>query len=569
MKYGSLHLDDLKLIMRAEPHVLIRAKRIFSKADASEQGKITLSLTPDTCRDMLWFIDRYPLEMDGMVDMIVSTYAAQYHEKISRMRDFLHPDYQPPVVKLAKPARQYQLVASKLMLENGFLLLADDVGLGKTAEAICNFVDKRTLPAIVVTLTHLPEQWSDEVKKFIPELRTWVTPNGALKPIPKVKGSPPDVVISSYSKLVKWADVLSKYGKSVVFDEAQSLRRPESARYDAAKHLAAAMQFKWHLTATPIYNYGGEIFHVIEVIAPGLLGTFQEFQREWCEYEITEGPQGGNARPKLVVKDPKALGTYLRENFIMLRRTRAEVKRELPPSQRIVQKIDCDKKALDKIENDATALAKIILAQGEQYKGQKLNASEQFSNKMRQATGIAKAPFVAEFINILLEQEKNCVVFAWHREVYDILMKLLEHHNPVMYTGSESARKKQEAKSAFMRGDSKVILISLRAGAGLDGLQFVTRTTVTAELDWSPGVMFEQNEGRVYRDGQPDPVTSYYLVAKDGADPIMMDVVGLKDQQSNGVINPDKDDIQRLTIDPNKIKRLAQAYLEKRKILLS
>lgn len=562
MNFGSIELATKSLIMRAEPHVLLRAKRIFAKASKTEVGQITLSLTPDTCKDVTWFIDRYPMQMDVITDMVITTMARAYDEKILRMRDFLHPDYKPPQIQLALPAREYQLQASKLMLENKFLLLADDVGLGKTCSSICNFVDQNTLPAAVITLTHLPQQWRDEIKKFLPALRTWIPKDGKVKPIPLVDGKPPDVVITSYSKLDKWAEVFSNYAKTVVFDEAQALRRPETARYQAAKLLATSCEYRYHLTATPIYNYGGEIFHVIDIIAPGVLGTFEEFVREWCEYQWVDGTNGGASRQKLIVKDTKALGTFLRENFIMLRRTRADAKRELPPCQNIIQDIDCNMKALDEIKIKATELAKIILSQREDYKGQKLQASEEFSNKLRQATGIAKAPYAAEFIKILLDQEEKVLVGVWHREVYKILMEMLDEFNPVMFSGSESTNQKLRAKDAFVNGNSRVMLISLRAGAGLDGLQHVCRTGASAELDWSPGV-HEQLTGRIFRDGQPDPVTWYFLVTHAGADPIMMDVLGLKTQQAAGIVNPKQDDLQRMIVDHDKIKRLAKAYLEK------
>ena len=134
--------------------------------------------------------------------------------------------------------------------------------------------------------------------------------------------------------------------------------------------------------------------------------------------------------------------------------------------------------------------------------------------------------------------------------------------NPRLYTGSESPKQKDEAKAAFTEGDCRLLIISLRAGAGLDGLQNVCRTVVFGELDWSPGV-HEQCVGRVYRDGQAEPVMAYYLIAEDGADPIISDVLGVKRGQIEGVRDPDAELIERLEGDGGNMKRLAEEYLRR------
>ena len=67
-------------------------------------------------------------------------------------------------------------------------------------------------------------------------------------------------------------------------------------------------------------------------------------------------------KPRL--KDPKAFGYYLREQGLMLRRTRQDVKRELPPLTKIPHRIDADMAALDEVAKDVASLAKLILQQG-------------------------------------------------------------------------------------------------------------------------------------------------------------------------------------------------------------
>jgi SNF2 family DNA or RNA helicase len=251
----------------------------------------------------------------------------------------------------------------------------------------------------------------------------------------------------------------------------------------------------------------------------------------------------------------------------MLRRTRTDVGRELPALSRSIHHIDADTDALDKIGKSAAELARIILQQGETKRGQKMSASEELSNILRQATGIAKAPYVAEFVRLLVESGEKVVLYGWHRTVYDIWLDRLKDLNPVMYTGSESVTQKEAAKAAFISGASQILIISLRSGAGLDGLQQVCRTVVFGELDWSPGV-HEQCVGRIYRDGQPDPVLAYYLLAEAGSDPIVADVLNLKKSQIDGVRDPEADLIETLEVEEGHIKRLAESFLRDRGIPL-
>ena len=83
-----------------------------------------------------------------------------------------------PTFDLALPAREYQKLPASIVLQTGGLLLADDLGVGKTVEAIYLMAAPGTLPALVVTLTHLQRQWKAEVERFAPSLRVHVVRQG-------------------------------------------------------------------------------------------------------------------------------------------------------------------------------------------------------------------------------------------------------------------------------------------------------------------------------------------------------------------------------------------------------
>lgn len=555
--YGKISLQGEMWILEAEPHITILWKRMFPQASRSDNGTLKMSDNDGTRRNIDWFTSRYTLTIEEDDRKAIRKGAKRHEDQIMRLEQMIDKDYKPLDVRLMLPPRNYQKIAAEIALKKGSLLLADDVGLGKSCSAICTLPAAWTLPAIVVTLAGaMPTQWQEEIVKFMPQLFTHVVKKGTPYELPKRAGRGPDVVILNYHKLSGWDATLKKYGNSIIFDEVQELRHSGSDKYSAAKNLADGMKLKLGLSATPIFNFGGEIYNVIQVLDPDALGTPDEFFRTWCS---------GQYRNHSIVRDPKALGSYLRENFIMLRRTRRDVGRELPPLQKIPQHIESDPRELDRIHDSAAVLAKLILSQTKHEEGEVMRAGGQLSVMLRQATGVSKAPYVADFIRLLVDSGEKVLCFLFHREVYDIINSKLEDLKPAMFTGSETPAEKVEARRRFIAGETPVMLMSLRSGAGLDGLQKVCRTVVIGELDWAPAVM-EQNIGRVFRDGQTEPVTAYFLVADDGADPLIAEKLGLKRQQAEGIRNPDQEILEDLQVDQGRAIELAKFFLKKRAI---
>lgn len=561
MTYGTLAYSDGRWLFDCEPQVKARARRVFARMSSRASDVLLLSDSAETCRDIEWFLGRYPLEISE-ADRARLTGGSDVHRKNERrLSDLLAGVAEVPKIELAKPPRSYQLVAAELVQVRGGLLLADDVGVGKTVCGILPMALPDYVPAVFVAESHLVRQMEEKVNEFLPDRVTHRIRSGKLYDL--MRDSPrqnlrsdrlPDVIVISYHMLRGWAETLGAFARYAVFDECQRLRRPGSQIYSAAKHLAKKVQLRMGLSATPIYNYGSEFYWVIDCILPGALGTREEYLREWCS---------GND-DKAVIQDTDNFGAYLRREGIMLRRTRREVGREIPPDQRIVHTVDCDEHILEQLSGDAIALARTILQHNEQFRGEHRQASAEFDMLMRQATGISKAPYVAEFVRLLLESGEKVLLYGWHREVYRIWTERLHAYRPVLFTGSESASQKEAAKKAFIEDSGcQLMMMSLRAGAGVDGIQGVCRTMVVGELDWSPGV-HEQCVGRIARDGQPDPVVAYFLVSEYGADPVMAEVCGIKAEQREGVINPGGPLVARVESGEHHIRRLARELLHSR-----
>ncbi len=550
--FGSIEVkvwhDKPVFFIKADPHVMLRIKRIFPKCTQELARSISLSVNPENCFELQWVLERFPMILSSETSGRLAAGSSCFVDKCASLNQLIDPDYEPPVFEMAIPARQYQRRGASILLENRFLILGDDVGLGKTCSAICTFTDQNTLPALVVTMAHLPPQWKREIKKFMPGLNVHIITKGSPYELPKLDGRGPDVLISSYHKLAGWQSVMAEYCRSVTFDECQELRRTESQKYQAAKNIAVEMDYALGLSATPVYNYGGEIFNIVDCLKTDAMGTRGEFNKEWCTN-------------KDHIRDPKALGAYLREHFIMIRRTRADVSRELPAMTKIIETVNYDSKPLDDVQSDAAELARIVVGDVDVKGFDQLKASQELSWKLRQATGIAKARYVASFVRMLVEGGDPVVLYGWHRAVYEIWSEQLEDLGVSFYTGSESTSKKSKSFDAFNEGRSKVLIISLRSGAGLDGLQNTCKTVVIGELDWSPAVI-EQNIGRVHRDGQTEPVMVWYLVSDAGSDPVVAETLGIKRDQSDGIRSPDLEIKDNLETDGKRVKHLASEYLK-------
>lgn len=550
--------------VEAEPHVAIRFKRLFPKVRQDRSGMIVVLDTPDVAADLVWFMQRYPLDMTEETRQQVEGRAREHEKYVLDVESIMTGSpgqWMDAFPEPARPGREYQQQAADLAYRTGGLLLGDEVGLGKTQTALMLLRDPSALPALIVVPTHLPHQWLRELETVMPHLRGHVVTSGPVVKrrvnkqtveVPYDTGGA-DVLIMGYSKLAGWRNVLAHKVRTVIFDEVQALRRGGSDKYEAAGHIADHADRRLGLSATPIYNYGSEVFNIYEVLKPGALGVWSEFSREWGGATMSNG--------QVKVKDPDALRSYLIEQGIFLRRTRSQVGRELPEPVEVVMEVESDTTQTDAVMDEVVRMAHMVLGGTRE---ERFVAAGQIDMRMRQATGLDKAPHVAAFVRFLMESERKVVLFGWHRDVYDVWLAALAEFNPVMHTGSETAKQKAESVRRFIEDDDcRVFICSLRSGEGVDGLQGAASVAVFGELDWSPAI-HHQGIGRLAREGQENEVVAYYLVSAVGSDPIIGGVLEAKSQQaetfmagSDGALFTARAD------DGGRVRALAQAVIDR------
>lgn len=551
--YGTLALDLAGdwMLSRLEPHVKIKLKSVFPHIPKAHGGPYRFRNVPVRCADLQWFASRYPLEMTPADQSLLAGGGAQFTQSQAELERIKTQPYYPPLfaaLRDGQSVREHQARAVAMLERVGGLLVGDEVGQGKTytTGAACMIAD--ALPAVIVCLPHLREQWAKKLREFT-TLNVQVLKGTMPEKIAKELVTP-DVRILAYSQLAGWADVLEATEIGLLaFDEMQELRRGrEAAKGMAAHRLAKVAHYKLGLTATPIYNYGDEIWQVMAFLRPEVLDEQQNFLREWCT-------PLGNGKSK--VNDPRALGSYLRDCNAFIRKT----KDKGSEPNILVRQIDHSAEELAKIEDAARLLAATARTGAFTERGE---AVRELDMMARQATGIAKAKQVAHAVRIMIEAGEPVLLFGWHRAVYDIWMEEMADLKPALFTGSESPVAKQAAQEAFINGDTDLLIMSLRSGAGIDGLQARASTVVFGELDWSPGI-HHQCIGRLDREGQrsyPEPVTAIYLVANDGSDPPIMEVLGMKASQSRAITDPSLG-VQAIHSDSSKLKGLIDRYLQK------
>ncbi|BCH33219.1 hypothetical protein MesoLjLc_51490 [Mesorhizobium sp. L-8-10] len=547
-KYGRLELQGNRwLLTDIPPHVAIRLKSIFGRIQKTQTKKFDLPFTDEMSADLAWFMERYPLEMSDKDREILRNGRLQFEEDRASSEAIFLPDWQPSALYGFRPGyapRHAQSQAVELLHKKRRLLLGDDVGLGKTWVALAAVAGSPYLPAAIVVQTHLATQWVEEFVKPYTYMAAHIIQGTQPYDLP-----PANLYIFKYSNIFGWVDVAATgFFKAAIFDEIQEGRTgSSSAKGRAMKVFADNAALRLGLSATPVFNYGSEIHNILSYLDPDLLGQWDEFTREWCKI----GPGG-----KWLVSDPNALGSYLRESQIFIRRLREGRK-----INRIVIDVDYDEDIAEKSEDLARSLAMKVLDGKFAESGQ---AARELDALARQVTGIAKAKSVAAYVRILLEAGRPVILAGWHREVYKIWLDELGEFNPLLYTGSENAKQKDKTKKGFLNGDTDLIIMSLRSGAGLDGLQNRCSTVVVGELDWSPQI-YEQLFGRVDRPGQPeDEITAIFCVANGGSDPTIVSVNAVKRDQARGITDPGLG-VEPVYSDESHIKLLAQQYLERKK----
>ncbi len=492
---------------------------LSSKAWYGEnENEVIIEDSTDSIKQLKLLMDRYPLEILSKTvwqRKIVKTYAPK-------------PTL-PPIkhkLKRAKPGDQFRGKLMNfqkegldfLLKSSGNALLADEMGLGKTVQTLSYVsTEKQTFPVLIVAPLVTLNNWEREVEKFLKKKSrngriiesesptVTLIRTGKAKELPKT-----DIYIINYELLLKRSDDLEQVGiRTIVCDEVHNLRSKTTQKYKAVKKLAAlsTVQYRIGLSGTPIYNRGSEIWPIIDILKPGLLGSFKEF----CEYFCYVNDKG----KAIVLENKRASLRNELQKHVMLRRKKSDVLKELKDKVRYKEVIASDTdyylEELDKIWKKLEEEQKD--AQTEFSKSASYHRAIQSE---RQIAGVAKLPHVINFVKNIMEIEESVVVFCHHKLIHKLLHESLQEFSPVSIIGGQSDATRQDQIDKFQKGESKLMIAGIRAGnVGINLTK--AKYVIFAELDWSPAI-HRQAEDRLHRIGQQNTVFAYYLIGNGTLD---------------------------------------------------
>jgi len=478
------------------------------------------AIVPDNSENvkhLKWILERYPLD-------ILSKSAWQRKSIKSNIPKTIFPKTEK--LERAKPGEQFRgklLNFQKegldfLLKSSGNALLADEMGLGKTVETLAYLAsEKQAFPALVIAPLVTLNNWQREIEKFMKRksrngriVENEVPTSTIIRRGKTEKLGKFDFYIINYDLLFKRLNDLSQLGvRTIVCDEVQYLRSKTTKKYDAVKKLTALPSVKYRigLSGTPIYNRGSEIWPIVDILRPGLLGNFNEF----CDYFCYVNEKG----KAIVLKNKRESLRNQLQKHVMLRRRKTDVLKELKDKVRHKEVIDADTKyyfnELDRIWK------KLEEEQKDTDSAFVKSASYQRAiQSERQAAGIAKLPHVINFVTNIMEIEESVVVFCHHKSIHNLLHQNLSDFSPVSIIGGQSDKFRQEQIDKFQNGESKLMIAGLRAGnVGINLNR--ARYVIFAELDWSPAI-HRQAEDRLHRIGQKNTVFAYYLIGNGTLD---------------------------------------------------
>lgn len=429
-------------------------------------------------------------------------------------------------------------------------VLADDMGLGKTLQILAMILrdveehvpQSRTErafgqgwfggdaprgdgPWLVVAPTSVVSNWVNEAEKFAPSLNVvgvYATEKKLKTTLAReVAGA--DVVVTSYTLLRMDADRYRDLGvRGLVLDEAQNVKNALSRAFAAAMELGAPTTYA--VTGTPIENNLGELWAMFALAVPGLLGSGRHF-REAFALPIERGISGGDSDKGANEDTAREHMARLRRRIapFILRRTKDSVALDLPPKQEQVlpvQLVGEHKRMYDRqLQRERQRLLKLVDDPDENRFEilAALTRLRQLAIDPRLLDEGSTAPrskidALLELLSDALAENHRVLVFSQFTTFLGYVRDELEAQGIEHLYLDGATRNRQQVIDAFATGESKIFLISLKAGGVGLNLTMADYAVLTDPW-WNPAAE-EQAIDRAHRIGQTKPVHVYRMVSQ-------------------------------------------------------
>ena len=401
----------------------------------------------------------------------------------------------------------YQIIGKNFLRDRRVACLWDEPGLGKTTQAIHAW---REVPGIKNVLVVCPASvvpvWADELEKA-DGFRT-------------IDGAPIDVVVISYDMLVRRGTATAtgfSGADLLVLDEAHYLKTRAAKRTKFILDntgVAETCERVWLLTGTPMPNDPSELWPMLHALFPDAIArkngepmTYWQFVSRYCTVKNSGFGQvitGG--------KNLKHLREHLRNRA--LRRKGTDVLPELPSIRYHLLPLKSQLSEVPGTPELKSAVSDINTAMKSDDPMDELRKLAGHVATLRRYLGIAKVNGAVQWLTDNLHVHGPMVVFAHHKEVIDLLRRMLP--NNVVLTGSSTADGRKLAVKKFQDGDADFFIGQMQA-AGIGITLTRAKVCVILEPSWVP-TENQQAAKRIHRIGQQHSCLVYLAAARGSLD---------------------------------------------------
>jgi SWI/SNF-related matrix-associated actin-dependent regulator 1 of chromatin subfamily A len=371
------------------------------------------------------------------------------------------------------------------------------MGLGKTIQAIGYLqLHPELRPALIVVPAAVKINWKREIERWMSTPETVRILSGQT---PDTLGSgmlsSPTIYICNYDILTYWEDHLKSVQPQVmIVDEGHYCKNPKALRTRSVQSLAKQINKLIILTGTPIINRPNELFPLLQMIDPKSWPNFFRYALQYCDAHSNGFGWDFSGASNL-----EELHQVTRPYIV--RRTKSQVLKELPPKRRAVINIEFDARIWDEYSNY------VLEAAHSAGPAEALVWIE----KSKQAAAKGKLPAAMNWIEDFLGTGEKLVVFCTHNLTVDALMGKFGSQ-AVKVTGDVTGQARQDAVDRFQNDPQVRLFVGNIKAAGI-GITLTAASDVAfLEFGWTPEEM-DQAEDRLHRIGQIDSVTCWYICA--------------------------------------------------------
>lgn len=385
------------------------------------------------------------------------------------------------------------------------LLLADDPGVGKSAQSLTIAKEMGFKRLLVICPASLRLNWLREIEMW--------------------HGEPAQVVLDGKAKLYSDASVVISYNlvgmvktqpfDFIIIDESHNCHNADTQRTKlilGSNKTDRGLVDKTpsiFLTGTPTPNgRPSELWPIIYRCAPEII----DYMKYWTFVDrfclVQDDGQGG-----VLIRGAKRqaeLYARLRGSGFMIRRLKEDVLKDLPLKRYKMVVFPADNEARKVLHKESAFSADEILRHGAPV-GSALPG-------YRREMGIAKVPQAVEYIRDMLDGGvEKIVVFAHHVEVIGLLRQALGDYGVEVITGATSATARQAAVDQFQKDPTRRVFIGNILAAGVGVTLTAAQDVVLVESSWVPGEN-DQAIDRLHRIGQIGSVLAHILVVEGSLD---------------------------------------------------